>query len=470
MRMFEMLGVTDALILVALLVGLVIISLFSNRKSKSSDDFNNGGKSLTLWVAVGSSIATFMGAYTGGGHCELAFSSGMVALTIIMGSNVGWIAQNALSRPLRTSGANTLAEFITKKYSATTRKIASFITVIYTLAALAGQFIAAGVLFEMIGIGSRTVGITVAAFVIIVLTLVGGLKGVAVTNTIQTVFIVVVCVVVVPILTFSKAGGVGFVMANTPPEKLGMLSNMPPLMILGYFLASGLPFCAEPAIIQRVISAKDPKTAFKSSVISNILSLIMTIPITLAVFTAPFILPEITSGAQFYPGVIMNYLPVVIKGAALFAFMSLFLTTGDAYLHATSSNIVYDFIKPMDPDMDDKKLLNISRILLVVIGLVGLVIALMGGSIYQVMLTGGAAFGAGLVPPILFACFSKRKYNTKNVNAGMLVGCLFTIIWDMSGMNGRTGMPGVVIGTILCVILCMINSKAPDQTAVAAAN
>lgn len=126
MAFFETLGIVDGIIVLLTLAGLVFISLRFGGKAKSSDEYNNAGKSLNIWVVVGSTIATFMGAYSGLGSPQLILSVGLSGLTVALMWNVGWAFQCLMARPLRASGVSTLPEFIAIKYGRSTRMISSW--------------------------------------------------------------------------------------------------------------------------------------------------------------------------------------------------------------------------------------------------------------------------------------------------------------------------------------------------------
>lgn len=281
MAFFETLGIVDGIIVLLTLAGLVFISLRFGGKAKSSDEYNNAGKSLNIWVVVGSTIATFMGAYSGLGSPQLILSVGLSGLTVALMWNVGWAFQCLMARPLRASGVSTLPEFIAIKYGRSTRMISSVATVVYIFSQIAGQFIACGTMAEILGICTFEQGIIFGGLIITVLTLFGGLEGVAITNTIQSVFIVIVCVIAVPLLSFAKVGGVDTVLDNirqVSPERLSLLAGIGPMTLISYVLSNALASGAEPAYAQRILAAKDVKTGVMGSITSNVVGVLLTSP------------------------------------------------------------------------------------------------------------------------------------------------------------------------------------------------
>jgi len=226
--------------------------------------------------------------------------------------------------------------------------------------------------------------------------------------------------------------------------------------VLSNLLSAG----SSPSYTQRILVAKDVKTGVRGSIISNLLGVCFTIPIALGVLCVPYILPNVTDGSHYMPQMILTFFPPVLKGIAVFSFASLFLTTGDANLMLASSVVANDLIKVAKPDIDDRKLYHISRISVVVIGLISIAVAVNSGTIYEIMMLGSAVYGAAIFIPLFLGCFfsKNRTYNYKFVNAGMLCGCFVTLIWNWL-LVGVTGIAGVIVGALACLFLCLAGSK-----------
>lgn len=465
MKMFETLGALDATVLILFLVALVAISVIFNKKVKTAGDVTGSNKNFSIPLIVGATIATCMGAYSGMGALGPYLANGFAGLTVSWAWNVGWIALCIMAKPLRASGANTLPEFIAIKYSPSTQKVSSVVALVYTMAQIAGQFIACGTVFALLGLGTMKQGIIIMGLIIVALTMFGGLKGVAITNTIQSVFIVAICVFIIPVLVLAKAGGVGNMIdywQAVDSTKLNFFSGMTPSMLIAAVVSQMLCSGAEPSYAAKFLSAKDVKTGVKGSVISMITCTLIPLPICLAVMSAPLVMPSLTDGTHFFPVMINAYMPPVIKGLALFAFLSLFLTTGNSFLQLASVLITNDFIKPAMPDADDKKVLRINTLLIVVLGVFSLLVALWGDSIYQVMILGSGCYGAAIFCPLALGCFTKRKYNPRNINIAMITGCAVTILWDQL-LSDATGIAGVIMGAVCCLIICLIGSKSGQK-------
>ena len=105
--------------------------------------------------------------------------------------------------------------------------------------------------------------------------------------------------------------------------------------------------------------------------------------------------------------------------------------------------------------LDDRRLLFINRQICALSAVVICFMALYVDSIYQLLKTGGGAYGAGVFFPLLLGCFWKRA-DARMINIGMLTGTGVAFFFDMVlkiplGLN----IDGVTIGALLCLLICV---------------
>ena len=107
---------------------------------------------------------------------------------------------------------------------------------------------------------------------------------------------------------------------------------------------------------------------------------------------------------------------------------------------------------------NEKKLLFINRLICVLSAFVICGMALYVKSIYQLFKTGGGAYGAGIFFPLILGCYWK-KADPKAITIGMGVGCISSFVFDMFlKIPLELNMDGVIIGSVLCLIICIVGS------------
>lgn len=454
----------DAAVIIVYFAAMIIIGMMFSKKIKDVDSFGVADRSLSMKIMVGTTVATCMGAATAIGDVGMVYDIGVIGFVAIATWNIGWIALICLAKRLRASGASSLPDFLEKKYGLSTKTMAAVVSIVYVINVTAAQIAACGRIAETLALTDFTTGAIIGGIIIILYTVFGGLYAVAFTDTIQAVLLFFGVVIAVPIVAFFKAGGVGHVVevtAQTNPD-LFSLSNIGIMTLVGYILSYMLAAGSNPAYVQRILASKDEKTAFWGSIWSNLITLIICMPIAAVAFSAHILFPEMANGEMSVPSVIYAFFPPFVKGLVLAALIALVMSTADSFLLLLGTTMSTDIVKVIRPQTSIKTLLTISRITVVLGGLLGIALALHGGSVFLLFRMGAAAYGAGMFVPVVCACFWKRA-TTKGINWGMISGCFLTVLWNLI-LRESTGIEGVIVGAAVCLVFTVAISMMDNKT------
>ena len=164
-------------------------------------------------------------------------------------------------------------------------------------------------------------------------------------------------------------------------------------------------------------------------------------------------------------------LPAVLAGIIMAGILAATISSSDSYLliaaSAFSKNIYEGIMKK--GKADDKKVMKISRIVLVVIALIGMIIAWDENSvIFSIVSFAWSGFGATFGPIMLFSLFWKRT-TRQGAIAGMIVGAATVFIWNL-GLSPLGGIfsiyelfPGFVFSCITIVIVSLLTEKPSKE-------
>ncbi|HBV67052.1 MAG TPA: sodium:proline symporter, partial [Clostridiales bacterium] len=159
-------------------------------------------------------------------------------------------------------------------------------------------------------------------------------------------------------------------------------------------------------------------------------------------------------------------LPASIAGFVMAGILAATISSSDSYLliaaSAFSKNIYQHLIKK---DATDKQVMNISRIILIIISLVGIIIALDKDSvIFTIVSFAWAGFGATFGPITLFSLFWKRT-TREGAIAGMLSGGIMVFIWKLllKPMGGIFGVYELLPAFIISCIFIYVVSKMTEE-------
>ena len=446
----------DMIVIILYFVSIVGVGLYYSKKIESSESYVVADRSLTTKIMVGTTVATCMGSGAVLADVGFVHDTGIAAFVVIATFNVGWIALILMSRKLRASGCSTLPDFLGKSYGQSTKAIAGVVTLVAMIASTAAQIAAAGTIMETLGLTTKTVGIFIGFAVIMLITVFGGLYSVAVTDAVQAVLLTLGIGIILPVVAYVKSGGMGAVLDNVRAANPSLLSigSISVLEIVGYIFVYMLNAGSHAGYSQRIMASVDEKTAVRGSIISNVITLVMSLLITFVGLAAYTLVPGIENAEMVVPVLIARLFPPVVKGLLMASLIALVISTADSFLLLLGTTCANDIYRIFRPQTDADQVLKLARIFTVAGGCVSLALALSGGSIFTLMRSGGAAYGAGMFVPLVCACFI-RNIRARAINSGMVLGCFVTLLWNAL-LKSRTGINGVLVGAALCVLTIVI--------------
>jgi len=404
----------DLIIIISYLIGIVAVGLLSVRRIRlTSQAYFLAGRSLP-WGMVGAALfASNISTIHLVGLAASGYNEGLVW------GNFEWMAVFTLIllgivfAPFYfKTKISTLPEFLEKRYSSACRMVLAI------MAILAALFIHIGMsLYAGAAVFKQFFGIDVVASIIIIsvataiYTVLGGLKAVVVTETIQTVILILgaVLVTVFAILALPKFGiyNLAQLRAAVKPDQLSMLHTHSPVGLTWYAVFLGYPilgiwyWCTDQTIVQRVLGARSQKDAQLGPLFAGLLKIL---PVFLMVFPGVlgYILFRDVIGSdsnQTLPVLINNLIPVGLKGLITAGLLAALMSTIAAALNSSATLVAVDIVKRLKPTISDEKRVQIGRISAVVVMLMAMAWSTQGGR-YSSIFEAINAIASHLAPPI----------------------------------------------------------------------
>ncbi len=364
-------GVIAAYLAIVILIGAVV----ARRASGSGEELFLAGRSLGF-VAIGLSLfasnissTTMIGvagaAYTSGisvAHYEL-----MAALILV------FMAVFTIPVFLRTR-ITTIPEYLEKRFGPAVCKYVSALTVFLSIFVDTAGSIFAGVLVLQTlqpGIPFLPACIALAVFAGLY-TAAGGLRAVVYTDMLQAI----VLLVGAGIITYEVFAQFDFswtaAMASVPQDHLSLVRPLddPALPWLGVIV--GLPVLGfyywgtNQYIMQRVLGARSVDQARWGAMLAAALKVlplfIMAIPGALAFA----LLPNLETGDQVFPAMIVNFLPVGLTGLVIAGLIAAIMSTIDSTLNASSTLVMYDFFQADKRGWSPRRTVLVGRLVTLV--------------------------------------------------------------------------------------------------------
>ena len=470
---------------------------FAKRARQNSSNYFLGGRSLGPWVTAMSAEASDMSGWLLMGLPGVAYWCGIAdaawtAIGLAIGTYVNWliVAKRLRNYSVASGNSITLPEFFSNRFNEKKKVLLSisaiFILIFFTVYA-SSCFVTCGKLFSaLFGIDYHIMMILGAAFVIFY-TFIGGFLAESASDFMQAI-VMIFALVVVLIVGIANAGGIGAVIENAQnidgylmlfgqatPNADGTFGQSVPYGAISVLsaLAWGLGYFGMPQVLLRFMAIRKADELKRSRRIATVWVVIsLFVAVFIGVVGRTLFPTELTSSSEaenVFIKISQSFLPPLIAGVVMAGILAATISSSDSYLLIASSafakNIYGGLIKK---DASDKQVMFTSRIVLIVISLIGIAIAWDENSvIFKLVSFAWAGFGATFGPVMLLSLFWKR-INQKGAIAGMITGGVSVFIWKLL-LNPLGGvfaiyelLPAFIVSCIVIVAVSLL-TKAPDE-------
>ena len=422
---------TNSIVIVGLVIYLLVmlgIGLWASRRIRRAADFIVAGKRLSLLLCTATLAATWFGGGICIGAASAAYRGGFLA---VIADPFGaalclFLAGLFYVRMLRRMGLMTIASFFTSRFNRLAGLLASLCTVPAYVGWVAGLMLAFGrILQSLAGLDAST-GICLAAFVVLLYTYAGGMWAVTITDFVQLLILIAGLTILTPVL-LADMGGWAQLRAQIPDERFFLFPRETDTVgWLSYardWLVVGLGNLAGQDLIQRTLSSRDERVAFKSAYLAGLLYIsVGLLPVFLGI-AGRVILPDLADPDLVMMELALAYLPDVALVLFMGALVSALLSSADSALLAPASVIGWDLVHYVRPDSDDQLSLRVTRVAIIVLGLAALWLALSKPSVYDLIVDSWSVLLATLFVPLTGGIWWRRA-NGPGALAAIGVGFL----------------------------------------------
>ena len=429
------------LALVAVAVWVVL------QKNKNTEDYFLAGRNVG-WFVIGASIfASNIGSEHVVGLAGTGFESGtpmahyeLHAWIVLL---LGWLFLPFYIR----SGAFTMPEFLEKRFDSRSRWFLSvFSLVAYVLTKVSVTIYAGGIVVsELLGIPFWYGAIGIVIFTG-VYTIIGGMKAVIYTETLQTV-ILILGSVIITYLGLQEVGGWGQLretVTSVSPDHFNMWRPMsdPQFpwtgLLIGGTIVGIWYWCTDQYIVQRTLAANNIKIGRRGAIFGAYLKLL-----PILIFLVPGIIafalsiqnPEIFSvekADRAFPMLVKTLLPVGLKGLVAGGLMAALMSSLASVFNSCSTIFTIDIYKKLKPNMTEKRLVKIGQIatgFIVVLGIIWIpIMEKIGGGVMYQYLQNVQSYIAPPVTAIFLLGIIWKRVNAKAAIVTLLTGLVLLIL------------------------------------------
>ncbi|MDX1684539.1 MAG: sodium:solute symporter family protein [Saprospiraceae bacterium] len=459
-------------------IAMIGVGYYFFRRNKSTDDYYVGGRQMgSLHIGL-SVVATDVGGGFSIGLGGLGFIMGIAGSWMLFTGLLGaWLAAVFLIPRITSFSSKlrllTFPQIFNVYYSGKVALLAGIISAIGYIGFTSSQLLAGAKLASATFIDlDLNTALLIMGIIAVGYTVIGGLKAVIYTDTVQWIILMVGLIFVGIPVAYVGIGGMDAIKTHVDPSLLS-LSNISWVTFVNWLVTIVPIWFVGMTLYQRIYACKDAKTAQRAWYIAGLfeypvmafMGVLLGLFARVAAEQGMFEYAGYLSAADMdeemgLPMLLRTILPTGFMGLMLAAYFSAIMSTADSCLMAASGNLQTDvFGRFFPPIGESSNLLRASQIITLVIGVLALLLATLMQNVLELMLLSYAFMVSGLFIPVIGAIFNWRR-NAEAAFYSMLLGGVTTTILILSkydlplGLDANIG--GISISAITFVVLSRV--------------
>lgn len=435
----------DYTILVGYLLLMIFVGWWSSSNQSGTDDFFKGGQRIPGWAAGLSIYGTQLSAITFMSIPAKTYTTNwnyfFLQMTIILAMPVIVRYFIPFFRRLNITSAY---EYLEKRFSYAVRALASLLFIFLQVGRLAIVLLLPSMALTLVTGIDVMVCILMMGVVTILYTMYGGIEAVIWTDVVQVVILLGGAFLTIVLILFQLDLSPGAVWQLVSEENKIQLFNLnlsfsePTLwvVLIGGMAINIVSYGTDQAVVQRYLTTKDEQSARRSLR----LGAWMALPSALLFFSIGTLLflfyrqfpakVDIgqTSADAIYPWYIVSQMPSGVTGFLISAIFAAAMSTLSSSLNSVSAAFTVDFYRRFRPTGSESLYLQLARIITLVVGVFGTVLALVMSkwgisSLWDQFNTILGLFTGGIGGLFILGIFFD-KVHAKGALAGVLLSAL----------------------------------------------
>ncbi len=418
---------------------MAVVALISYQKTKgdvgTKDGYFLAGRGLTGFFIAGSMLLTNLSAEQLIGLNGSAYGYNMSSMAWEVTAAFSTICMALIFLPRYLSGAfTTLPEFLSSRFDDDVRRLTVILFMVgYSLVTIPSVLYSGSIavmrLFDVPGLlevsYSQGLMVTILAVGIIggLYAVFGGLKAVAISDTINGLGLLIIGILV-PVLGFAALGNGSFLdgvtaVTTTHTEKLNAIgSGTDPTpfgtIFTGMIFANLAYWCTNQYVIQRTLGAKNLAEGQKGVIFSGFFKVLVPFMMMMPGIVAFHLYGGgLQSIDLAFPQLIKDVLPVYMSGFFLAVLLGAVFSSFNSLLNSAATLFCLDVYEPLKKaKVSDKEMIKVAKIASVVIAIFSFIAAPLlqyaPEGLWQVIRIFTGFYNIPIVAVVLIGLFTKR--------------------------------------------------------------
>lgn len=438
-------------IIVLYAIGLLAIGSWASRKVHSSEDYILAGRSLGFWVFTILMVASVCSGMTLVGVSGFGFTSGWPGIweqlavplaasfaIIVFGVKLHYIGKK--------SGYMTVEDYFAQRFESpkAVRGISAVAGIVVSLIYLVGQYTAISiVLVWLFGI-NHIVALLIAAIIITIYTVIGGMYAVSWTTLIQGGILIAGVLIMAPLVIMSAGGleHINTVLSSIDPNMVqpyyptayAAYAYCTPEFLVSFVILLTVGLACAPHVVNNVLAAKEekffkwsPLAAFLIYMVIMFLVKFSGFAVRVLVEEGKLILPETINAQDFAFMYGVEFASPNMLVWALFAVivLSAVMSTTDRLMLTIGSMFSWDIYKNLlRPDATDRQVLRLSQLCVFIAAAISLLLAINPPEMLAFLIWMGIGVMLSTFAVPFIAGLYWRRATTMGAIAAMIAGLI----------------------------------------------
>ena len=463
-----------AYFLVLIWIGVSVVR--SRNEKNKYDSFLAADRNMNLLQTTSSAAATDIGGGFSIAMGGLGFTLGVSGSWMIAVSGLSIVMVSFLMVPKvkrwsdKVKGLTT-GDLFAARFDRKTGTLAAVVIGLSWFTFVGGQIIAGGKLLQVTLNMNLTVAVLVSGAVILAYTTMGGLKAVIYTDVFQMLVLMIgIVFIAVPIGLIEVGGWSAMAQQFSSSDSTKHLLDWSAVgwrQMLGWFFAIFPVWFISIAAMQRIIAARDVKTAQRGFFLTGIPIEwpLFAIGSTMIGLFARYLIPDLSDPELATPMIIMQLLPAGIAGLVIAAYIAAVMSSADSCLMGPVAIFTNDIYKRyIKPNSSELHLVRVARYATLILGILAIVTAYLIPNVLDLILYAYTFGSAGIFFPMLGLLFWK-KTTAKGAFWSMLLGGSSAVIYSIIGepFGFAASYLGWIIGLPTLVIVSLMSDHSPEE-------
>ena len=474
------------LFMIAMLAVSIYLRSVAARKGSGNflNEYFTGSRSLGGFVLAMTTVATYssVSSFVGGPGQAWDIGFGWIYMSVIQVTAL-FLVLGILGKKMaivsRKIDAVTVIDVIRHRYqSDMLANLSAIIIVLFFSATMVAQFVGGAKLFEAVTGYSYVIGLLVFGVVVVIYTAVGGFRGVAVTDALCAVAMLIGMVIL--LIGILKAGG-GYAsimeqITERRPELLEPLSggNMPYTLYISQWMLVGIFTVGLPQSVVRCLTYKDTKSLHRAIIIGTIVIGAMNVGMNFIGVLSQGVLTGTladygNSVDNIMPLAIVRSLSPLVAGITIIGPIAASISTISSLLLTATSSIIKDIYmyekEKRRQQISEKKTSMLSQLCTLILGLAIFLISINPPNvIWKINMFAFGGLETAFLWVFVLGMFWKKANKTGaicSMAGGTIVYCL-TMLFGFRIMEIHQILLGIIV-SLICMIVGSYAGRDVDK-------